>query len=479
MTFINPEYFWLLLFILAMMIRGDLFHRKFESMGYVVSFVFFVIALARPVVEQEPLDTKEKYYDAVVAVDLSYSMRATDKKPNRLVYAKESLDQLLKKTTQTRFGVLGFTTNAIILSPLTQDREILEYLFSSLDENLILTRGSAIMPALKLAREMSDAQVVSVVFFSDGTDQEEFTKEIAFAKNYNMYINIFMCATPMGGVIPLKDGEVLHDQNGHIVVSRQNQRIRSLSDATNGVYTTSIDEIVKALHHQREGEMEQITKVMQNEELFYYFIFIGFIFFFISATSLKRYMFVLLLLLGLELDADILEFARDDNYVAFTKGVEFYKQGEYNHALESFEKIHTSEKQIQAVVYFNIANSYVRMEQFKEAKEAYIKSLTLQYTKEADENLAYIRKVKKQKNVANKKKDKEIKEQRSASKTKQSKQGGGSNMKIDTSTNNGSSDSIKKTQGMIKLDMNRMKRALSSKQYELINARSINEEKPW
>ncbi|MDQ7067094.1 MAG: VWA domain-containing protein [Sulfurimonas sp.] len=89
---------------------------------------------------------------------------------------------MVKSEQKSRFGVLGFTTNAIILSPLTQDTQLLLHLFSALDEKLIMTKGSSIMPALHLARKMSKSPSVSVVLLTDGGDELNYEDEARVCK---------------------------------------------------------------------------------------------------------------------------------------------------------------------------------------------------------------------------------------------------------------------------------------------------------
>ena len=62
--------------------------------------------------------------------------------------------------------------------------------------------------------------------------------------------------------------------------------------------------------------------------------------------------------------------------------------------------------------------------------------------------------------------------------TTKKKDGGASNMKV--SASEGSSvDDGKKTKSKSKIDMSKGKAKLSSKQYELINKRQVNEKQPW
>jgi Ca-activated chloride channel family protein len=200
-------------------------------------------------------------------------------------------------------------------------------------------------------------------------------------------------------------------------------------------------------------------------------------------TTLKRYVLAFLLLFGISLQADVLSFMKNENRVAFDKGVKLYKAGEYEKALSFFSQVKSSKEDIKAIVYFNIANSQVRLKEFKKARTNYEKSLILSYSKEADESLEYIKNVKEQKDMSTGQqksaKKSSLAKRRENSEKKDKKKAGGSNMKVTASANSGSNDKGKKSQQSAKIDLNANKTKLSSKQYELINKRQINEAKPW
>lgn len=481
MNFLNPEYFWLLLFIAVALLKKEALFSRFRVVAYIITFVLLVIALARPVIEQEPIKSKELLSDVVLGVDLSYSMQSTDIEPTRLGFAKEELAKLVKSEQKSRFGVLGFTTNAIILSPLTQDSELLLHLFSSLDENLIITKGSSVLPVLKLARKISSSKKVSLVIFSDGTDSKEFSEEIAFAKENHLIVNVFMTATSFGGTLKTKDGTLLKDENGDIVVSRENSAIESLSNATGGVYTKELSDIKTALDEQRDASFMQENNIIQNKELYYYFIALAIITFLVATTTLKKWVLAFLLLFGIQLQADLLNVLKDPNKIAFDRGVKLYQEGAYEDALESFAVVKSNNPHIKAVVFYNRANCLIRLKEFTKARVEFLKSLSLEYTKEADENLQHIKDVpdnyEMSTGMQDKKKKSEIAKQRNNSQKK--KEGGGSNMQVNTSSS-GSGDGGKKVKSsQSKIDLNGAKSKLSSKQYELINKRVVNEKKPW
>lgn len=474
MSFLNPEFFWLFLFLLAIWIKKD--HKNFlpSTYGYILTFVFIVIALSRPVIEQEPIKTKQQLSDVVVAVDLSYSMQADDIEPTRLGYSKKLLKELVEAKQKTRFAALGFTTNAIVLSPLTQDSELLVHMFSSLDESLITTKGSSILPALKLARRLSKSEKLSVVLLTDGGDQKDYSKEANFAQENNMVVNIMIVATKLGSTLELKNGDLLEDDEGNIVITRENSAIKSISSKTGGVYTKDFSDILSALEDQREDFVSKEVRVVQNKELFYYFVFLAILSFLVSVTTLKKFVIALLLLFGV--NAGALEID------SFNKANSLYTKGEYDQALEIYTKLKSSDPHKKAILFYNIANTYVRLQEFKKARENYMRSLTLEYSKEAYENMRHIKDVgeKKQMNTGSQKTKKNSANAAKSQTTKKRKEGGGSNMDVSASSGASSQDKGKKVKSQQNLvDLGESKAKLSSRQYELINKRGVSEKKPW
>lgn len=178
-----------------------------------------------------------------------------------------------------------------------------------------------------------------------------------------------------------------------------------------------------------------------------------------------------LLLFGVELNAD----------KNFNKAVEFYKAGEYESALENFEMTKSNDSETKSIIYYNIGNSLVRLKEFAKAREAYLKSLTLNYSLEADENLEHIIDADEEKKMSRgkeKSSDKSSLAKKQSSEEKQ-KEGGGSNMQVSAASSGAAENKGKKTEMQNSINLNSGKAKLSSKQYELINKRSVDEKKPW
>lgn len=474
MKFLYPELFWLLLLVVPFFAKKHLSGFRSRFYGYLLTSIFLIIALARPVVEQEPIKSKQMLSDVILAVDLSYSMQANDIEPTRLAYAKESLQKMLNSQSSSRFGVLGFTTNAIILSPLTEDRELLLHLFSLLDDKLIITKGSSVMSALVLARKMSSSKALSVVLFSDGADELNYDSETRFAKENGLVVNVFMVATKSGGTMKLENGELLRDELGEIVVTRENDAIEALSSGTGGVYTKDLGELQQALKSQKSALFQSESLIVRNLELFYVFIVLAVISFMLSITTLRRFLIIALAFIGIAASAD-------ENADYFKQATAYYRGGEYEKALQNYEMVKSQDAKVKSIVYYNIGNSLVRLKEYKKATEAYQKSLTLSYSLQADENMRHIQNAPEKKEMLtgrqkSKNQSATAKQEDSSAKKKE---GGGSNMDVSANAGSGADDGGKKSEMQNAINLNSGKAKLSSQQYELINKGGINEKKPW
>ncbi len=511
MIYLSPLFLWLFVPLLFILFAGG--YRGFTALRrqhfwLILSIIFTVLALSRPVLQQEPLDVEERGSDIVIAVDLSYSMQADDIRPTRLEAAKTMLKTLIASDRANRYGIIGYTTNAIILSPLSSDSALLLHLFDALDENQIMTKGTVLMPALKLARKMSKSKRVIVVLFTDGGDEEQYKSEAAFAKENGLIVNVVLLATHSGSTLKDRSGNVIKDEADHIVVTSRNDAVEAVTAATGGRVVENLSGLADAIASQESEDFTSNTKLMQYQELFYYFAAAALLFAMLAFTYLgkkvTRIMAALLLLVGINTQASLLdsfyfEAAKEDytkerylsaaelfsniesDIARYNAAASYYKAGEYERALELYQYIRSNDPVLKSTLYFNMGNCYIRLKEFVKAREMFVKSLQLHYSKEADENLLFIVKAEEQDHMLTGRQEGKKRAQddqtESSADSGQKKEGGSSNQNSDADASKGAGG--KKMESDERLSFSGGKSRLSSRQYELINQRSVHETKPW
>ena len=511
MIYLSPLFLWLFIPLFILLFARGYKHFKLirqKQFYLILSIVFIILALARPVFEQEPIDVEERGSDIILAIDLSYSMQADDIAPTRLEAAKEMLRGLVESESKNRYGIIAYTTNAIILSPLSSDKELLLHLFDGLDENMIMTKGTVLMPALKLARKMSQSKRAIVVLLTDGGDDLNYNREAAFVRENGLIVNVALLATNGGSTLKDSNDKVIKDESGHIVVSSRNDAISEVADASGGVVIGSLSGLESAIASQDDEDFTSHTKLMQYNELFYYFATLGLLFALFSFTFLgkrvSKLFATLLLLVGINVQASILDsyyfdmakvdynqekfvsaaelFSNIDTNVArYNAANSLYKVGEYEKALDQYLRIKTDNVTFKSTLYYNMGNCYIRLQEFVKARKMFVKSLHLQVTKEAEENLAFIMKAEEQEHLLTGQQEGKKRAQDAATENNpesgKKKEGGGSNQNSDADSSKGAGG--KKMEGDERVSFSGGKSRLSSKQYELINQRSVNETKPW
>jgi len=522
MSFLFPEYFWLLLTLVLLMLWRK---KKKESempeqtkqkliLVYVAMFMV-VVALARPVLSEGVAKQEYEGSEVVIALDLSYSMQATDVLPNRLDASKEMIKALIQSRVHDRFALLGFTTNAIILSPLSSDAELLSHQLELISPEIIITKGTNMASMLELSTKLSQVKQKSLIIVGDGADKKDFSSEIIFAKENGLSVSMVMMATSAGARLKDKHGKWMKDSAGHLVVTAKNEQVKALTSATNGIFVDEGEDAINALSSWLDSREKKLSSedIRTYQELFYYPVFFALLSFLFAVTNLSKHLFritvILLALVGVNLHANMAEFstqsAGDKAYAqekflsaleikkelgerspedAYNLGNAYYRVGQYEEAIDTYKMIRSQSAVLKAKIFHNLGNSYIRIEMYEEAKLAFTKSLILHFDKETNENLLYITHFKKAEGLQTgqqkgKKKNESKTANDSSKKRAEKKAGGSSNMKVSAQAGAGSKTKGKKVKNESQVNFNASQSALSYKQYELINERSVNEENPW
>lgn len=299
MTWSDPQYLWLLLFIPVLGIalwgwnrynqqkRSRYFSEriyqtlvkplwisgyrfKLGAQGTALSLL--IIALAGPQIGTEIREIDRKGVNLMVALDLSRSMLAEDVGPNRLEKGKFELYHLLSQLSGDRIGLITFTSQAIVQTPLTQDYSTMRMFLDMAEPELMPTHGTDLRAPLAVAAESfrevgereSDAANV-LLLVSDGEDHGPgFSSELEELVDLGVYIYTVGIGTESGAYIPVTEEEsdaaidVFRDRRGNVVTtSLETESLQRMADATGGSYV----EISRTSHSMDEF----INKINRHE----------------------------------------------------------------------------------------------------------------------------------------------------------------------------------------------------------------------
>ena len=89
--------------------------------SFLLALLFFVLALAGPKIGTEIREVERSGVNMLIALDLSRSMNVEDISPSRLEKAKFEINRLINRLEGDRVGLMVFTGEAFVQSPLTLD----------------------------------------------------------------------------------------------------------------------------------------------------------------------------------------------------------------------------------------------------------------------------------------------------------------------------------------------------------------------
>ena len=281
--------------ILKKLQRSDaLLNPTIKSSLLLLASALMVVALARPYVDNGEIKVSSSTIDVMAAFDISRSMFANDVYPNRLALAKKKFKSFSGDFEEAKIGVIGFSSRAFLISPLTEDFGTLDYLVNHMNFDSVTLRGTSVMNALEVTNDlMKESDKKALVLFTDGGDKEDFSQEIAYAKEHHIVVFVYNIGTTKGGVIPDKKG-AMTDKNGDIVVVRLNKKIKSLALESGGAYMEyslkrdDIGALADAIKTRFSEKNKEDSTIRDVRELFVYPLSGALFLLFLSLYSLPR-----------------------------------------------------------------------------------------------------------------------------------------------------------------------------------------------
>ncbi len=256
---------------------------------------FGIVALARPYIDRGEVKIKSESAELVVAIDISRSMMAEDIYPNRFEMAKKKFDDLLKYLKNSRVAVVGFSSRAFLVAPLSEDYDSLRYLVKHMSLDYISLKGTNFLAPLKVTGNLlKKREQKGLLIFTDGGDQKDFSKEIEYAKKHGIKVFVYALGTKKGGAMRLENGDFVRDEKGDIVITSLNGAVASLAKKSGGVYrefslsSSDMKEFANDILKRLEATSSEERTIKMSKELFYYPLAVSILLFLISFSSLPR-----------------------------------------------------------------------------------------------------------------------------------------------------------------------------------------------
>ncbi len=261
-----------------------------------LSFIFFTIALARPLGEPIKTEIEFKGIDIMILLDVSSSMAAIDIQPNRMEAVKKGLKNFLNLLYGDRVGIITFAGVDFIQCPLTTDYDAVDLILDGVYPGMLAKDGTYMGNAIRSAVErlIIDAGKSKIlILITDGENTGGISPIDAakFAKEKDIRIYAIGVGTKEGGKIPQGQDfwgrTYFKTYQGEVVISRlDDTELKKITEITNGKYfrltnAGVFNSIVNDIKNMEENKIKEKKTVKYKEDYQRYLLF-GLLFFLFS-----------------------------------------------------------------------------------------------------------------------------------------------------------------------------------------------------
>ena len=299
--FANPEYFWLLLVLIPMIIwyifkekrsHADLKFssiRVFKQMkrgsriwlrhllfaARVLAILFLVLALARPQSSTSWQTYNSEGIDIMLALDISGSMLARDFKPNRIDAAKDVAAQFITGRTHDNIGLVIFAGESFTMCPMTTDHAVLLNLLKDVQCGMIADMtaiGDGLATAVNRIKD-GPAKSKTIILLTDGTNNAGDIAPVTaaqIAKSFGIRVYTIGVGTQGTAPYPVQTPYGIEYQN--IPVEIDEVTLKQIASTTGGEYFRATNKDVLKNIFSEIDKLEKtkltVTEFSRREENF-------------------------------------------------------------------------------------------------------------------------------------------------------------------------------------------------------------------
>ena len=318
--FANPEYFWLLVLLVPMILwyifrekkshadlqfsslrafkgirhTGKIWMRHLLFVLQVLAIFFLVVALARPQSSNNWQTYTSEGIDIVLALDISGSMLARDFTPDRLEAAKEVATKFILERPQDKIGLVIFAGESFTQCPLTTDQAVLVNLMREVQSGMI-EDGTAIGLGLANAvNRLKDSPAKSkvVILLTDGVNNRGAIAPLTAAELAKAYgIRVYTIGVGTYGEAPYPVQTPFGVELRNVPVEIDEEVLQQIAHLTDGKYFRATDNNKLKQIYQEIDQLEkskiEVKHFSKKEEQYFIFGLVGL--FLLITQALLRY----------------------------------------------------------------------------------------------------------------------------------------------------------------------------------------------
>jgi Ca-activated chloride channel family protein len=301
MEFLHPEYLYLLLLLIPLIVwyvirlskaqasfklastrafegvkpDARVYARHLPFLLRTVAIALIIVVIARPQAVDSWEETETKGIDIVLALDVSGSMLSQDLQPDRLQAAKKVAAEFVTDRKNDNIGLVIFAGESFTQCPLTTDHKVLLNLLNEIEFGVI-EDGTAIGLGLansvnRLKDSESDSRVV--ILLTDGTNNSGQIAPLTAADLARSYgIRVYTVGVGTKGMAPTPVQTPYGVRMQNMPVDIDEKTLTEIAAMTGGQYFRAQDTEGLRQVYDEIDEMERylisVQNVTRRQELF-------------------------------------------------------------------------------------------------------------------------------------------------------------------------------------------------------------------
>lgn len=324
-----------------LLLKGSSKNRK--TLGYMAFTVFIlaIIAIAGPTWNKKEVPNMLPENPIIIVLNLSSDMNATDLSPSRLTRAKYKISDLLKSLKSVQAGMIVYTDEPFLVSPITEDTNIIINMLSSIDSSIMPSNGDRLDRAINLAaKSLQNGGYKSgnIIFFTSDVGQkfDMALNEAKKLKNLNYDLSIIN------------------------VSAEKNEKLEMISKNGNGEYVAvSInDNDIKLINNKINKDFSKFLKTSENISMVWeeYGYWLSIIILVVSLYFFRKGILIVTFIISIATPTKASFFMNNNE-----EGLVFFKNKEFEKASQTFKDSRW------------LGSSYYRLEDYEKAYNEFTK----------------------------------------------------------------------------------------------------------
>ncbi|GAB4224339.1 MAG: VWA domain-containing protein [Francisella sp.] len=234
--------------------------RSLTPIIFLIIWLIAIFSLAGPTWKYKDIPVYQKNIARVIALDVSISMDTTDISPSRLERAKYKIFDILKHIKEGQIGMVVFSSEPFVVSPLTSDSNTIKNLVSVINSDIVPVQGNNIEKALTKSAQLiqqAGLQQGQIILITDSSPSTQAINKASQLAKQGIKTYVYAIGTPNGGIAKDENGNYIKDDKGNIqYFGIDLESLKNLANAGSGklVTLTNNNNDIKTLLSDKQSD---------------------------------------------------------------------------------------------------------------------------------------------------------------------------------------------------------------------------------